>query len=113
MERLTDDRAAALAAKLEELTEVSIDRLRAVLALPLDVDNGALLRAVTAAASIGLNAQLRADAMRLRALRDDRALAALLALIADKERVVPSCESSAGRVVDAGTVSADLVPYVA
>lgn len=107
-----DDRSELLARKLETLTEKSIDTLMGVLSLPIDADNGALLRALTAAANTGLNAQLRADAMRLRALREDSALAALLALIATKEGSIP-CEKSVGRVVSAASVSADKVPYLA
>lgn len=107
-----EDRSEDLARELEALTQASIERLRDVLRLPLDVDNAAVLRAITQAAGIGLNAQLRADSMRLRALRADTALAALLALIASKEGSVP-CDKSAGRVVSAGSVSADVVPYLA
>src|SRR5262249_16708121 len=102
------------AAKLEALTEASIDRLREVLRLPIDADNGALLRAIVGAAGTAINAQLRADAMRLRALREDKALAALLASIAAMEGKVPACPASdAADVVSAGTVSADVVPFLA
>jgi hypothetical protein len=107
---MPDDRSAQLAGKLEELTEASIDKLMDVLRQPVDVENGPLLRALTSAAAVGLNAQLRADSMRLRALRHDTALAALLALIAAKEVIVP-CD--AARAVTAGSVSADVIPYLA
>ena len=78
-----------LAGKLEGVTEASIDWIGALLAVPLDIENGHLMRAQVAAAGFALNAQLRADAMRLRALRDDKALSALIAVIASKERIVP------------------------
>jgi hypothetical protein len=108
---MSDERSQELASKLDILTEASIDKLMEVLALPVDAENGASLRAQTSAANTGLNTQLRADAMRLRALREDKALVALLALIATQERIVPPCPASdAARVVDSGTVSADVVP---
>jgi hypothetical protein len=110
-----DDQSEVLARKLEGLTEASIDKLREVLALPVDADNGATLRAFVGAAGVALNAQLRADSMRLRALREDRALAALLALIAQQEGKVPPCPQPAGvgRVVSSDTVSADVIPFLA
>ena len=111
---MTDERSTELAGKLDELTEASIDKLMEILRCPVDVDNGPLLRALASAAGTGLNAQLRADAMRLRAMREDKTLAALLALIAAKEEVVPPCpERSAARVVDGASVSANVVPHLA
>lgn len=91
-----------LAGKLSDVTERALDKLSELLAVPIDVENGSLLRAHATAAAVAINAQLRADSMRLRAAREDRAMAALLALIAAKEdhvpcdvRPVPALEASA------------------
>ena len=109
-----EDDNGTLARSLEALTAEAIAALRAVLRLPVDADNGAVLRAITAAAGIGLNAQLRADAMRLRALREDKAIAALLEVIRSQEGKVPAWPASdAARVVKRDTVSADTVPFLA
>lgn len=84
-----EDQSTRLAEKLQALTEAAIDKLSAVLAEPIDVENGALMRAQTTSAAVALNAQLRADALRLRAARADRTLERLLELIANKELTVP------------------------
>ena len=83
------DGSERLAGKLEALTEASIDRLSLILGLPLDVENGALLRAQTMAAAVAINAQLRADSLRLRAVRADMALDRLIELMRAKEGLVP------------------------
>lgn len=92
---------ARLAAKLEQVSEKSLKWLEDVMDLGIDVENSALLRAQSAAANIGLNTQLRADALRLRAMREDKALKTLQDLIARKELSVPrmvseSCSPSQG-----------------
>lgn len=97
------DRSTQLAGKLEALTEVAIDKLSTILSAPLDVENGPLLRAQTTSAAVALNAQLRADALRLRAARADQALERLLAVIAAKEPTVP-CDAVRDSAV--GLVSA-------
>jgi len=96
------DGSERLAGKLEALTEASIDRLSLILGLPLDVENGALLRAQTMAAAVAINAQLRADSLRLRAARADLALDRLIELMRAKEATVP-CDV-------APTPGADLAP---
>jgi hypothetical protein len=79
-----------LAGKLSVLTEAAIDRLSLILALELDVENGSLLRAQTMAAAVAINAQLRADALSLRAIRADKALDRLLEMMREKALLVPS-----------------------
>lgn len=78
-----------LAGKLADVTEQALDKLSELLRHPVDVENGSLLRAQATASAVAINAQLRADAMRLRAIREDRAMATLIALIASKEKGVP------------------------
>lgn len=85
-----------LAGKLEAVTEQALDKLSALMSEPVDVENGSLLRAQVTACAVAINAQLRADSMRLRALRQDTALAALLALIASKEKGIP-CDVELGQ----------------
>jgi hypothetical protein len=82
--------AGKLAQDLENVSGLALRRLADILDLPLDIENGALLRAVTTAANIALNTQTRVDALRLRAQRDDKALKELLNLIAAKEQTTPS-----------------------
>ena len=83
------DNAARLAQELERLSELSISQLCAILELPLDVENGHVLRAKTTAAMVGLNTQLRADHLRLRAARADLALERLIELMREKQLLVP------------------------
>lgn len=86
-----DDHPNTLATKLEALTDLALDKLDEVLRRtdPLDEDDGRLIRSQTAAAAVTLNAQLRADALRMRAARQDKALEHLIELIAAKEATVP------------------------
>ena len=86
-----DDAASTrLAGKLETLSEAAIDKLLAILQLPIDCENGHLLRAHVGAAHTALHTQLRADALRLRAMRADAALERLYEILRAKERSVPS-----------------------
>lgn len=82
--------AGKLAQDLENVTESSLRWIGEVLARGVDEENSALLRAQSAAANIAINAQLRADALRLRAQRGDKALETLMKLISEKERVIPA-----------------------
>ena len=87
---MTDDSASTrLAGKLEALSELAIDKLQAILSIPIDEENGHLLRAQGAAAHTALHTQLRADALRLRAQRSDKALETLMEILRRKEREVP------------------------
>lgn len=85
--------AAALAHELEQLAASSIRRLQQVIDLPitseLDQDQARAVRAIIAAAATGLNTQLRADSLRLRAARQDLALDRLISLLRHKEKIVP------------------------
>lgn len=81
--------AGKLAQELEDASKLSLDWLKAVLSVPLDRENSPLLRAQSAAANIALNTQLRADALRLRAQREDKALERLMKLIREKEQSLP------------------------
>jgi hypothetical protein len=86
---MSDDRSTKLAGELEGAAEQSIAWWRAILQRPIDEENGSLLRAQGVAAAAAVNAQLRADAMRLRSMRADRALERLLQKLTEQERIVP------------------------
>lgn len=81
--------AGKLAQDLENVTESALTWIKDVLARGIDEENSALLRAQSSASNIAINAQLRADALRLRAQRDDKALETLIKLVAQKEQLVP------------------------
>ncbi len=81
--------AGKLAQDLENVTERALTWLDTVLSAGLDTENSALLRAQSAASGIAINAQLRADALRLRSQREDKALETLMKLIAAKELTTP------------------------
>jgi hypothetical protein len=87
---MSDDRSTKLAGELEGAAEQSIAWWRAVLQRPIDEENGSLLRAQGVAAAAAVNAQLRADAMRLRSMRVDAALEKLIQMLASKEGKVPN-----------------------
>ena len=78
-----------LARDLAGATQSGLDWLRDVLGQPVDCSNSALLRAQSAAAGIAINAQLRADSLRLRSAREDKALDRLVKLMAEKALTVP------------------------
>jgi hypothetical protein len=100
------DRSERLADELQCLSEESIAVLREVLgdSSPLGEDASRRVRAQITAAGIGLNTQLRADALRLRAVRQDKALERLLALIATKEASTP-CDVRPGPTMELGSVA--------
>jgi hypothetical protein len=69
-EPLPDPRAGELnplARKLDAVTQRALDKLDELLALPVDTQDGNLLRAQTAAANTVLHTQTRVDEARLRA----------------------------------------------
>lgn len=86
------DRAERLVEDLHGLSEDSVRLLRAVVNddSALDEDASRRVRAQIAAAGIGLNTQLRADALRLRAARQDMALERLIEVLREKELLVPT-----------------------
>lgn len=85
-ETLADDLPAAL----ETVTRLGLRKMARVLRIPLEVDNGHLLRAQMTAATTAVNAQLRADEQRLRAKVTGDVLERLLAAIEkERRRLVP------------------------
>ena len=70
-----------------------LDWLRDILGQPVDCSNSALLRAQSAAAGIAINAQLRADSLRMRSAREDKALDRLVRIMQEKALTVPSSVS--------------------
>ena len=79
-----------LATDLAGVTQSSLDWIRDILALGVDDTNSALLRAQSAAAGIAINAQLRADSLRMRSAREDKALDRLVRLMQEKALTVPA-----------------------
>lgn len=82
--------ASKLAQDLEDASGLALDWLRRVLAVPIDEEAGPLLRAQASAAQTVLNTQLRADALRLRSMRQDKVLETLAKLLREKEALVPA-----------------------
>ena len=73
-----------MAAELEAVAQLGLKNLRDILTLPLDVEDGPLLRAKNAAANTILNTQTKVDENRLRAGVVDR-LPELLEILREEE----------------------------
>jgi hypothetical protein len=73
-----------MAAELEAVAHLGLKNLRDILTLPLDVEDGPLLRAKNAAANTILNTQTKVDENRLRAGVVDR-LPELLEILREEE----------------------------
>jgi hypothetical protein len=73
-----------MAAELEAVAQLGLKNLRDILTLPLDIEDGALLRAKNAAASTVLGTQVKVDENRLRAGVADK-LPELLEILREEE----------------------------
>jgi len=73
-----------MAAELEAVAQLGLKNLHDILTLPLDVEDGPLLRAKNAAANTILNTQTKVDENRLRAGAVDR-LPELLEILREEE----------------------------
>ena len=73
-----------MAAELEAVAQLGLKNLRDILTLPLDVEDGPLLRAKNAAANTILNTQTKVDENRLRAGVVDK-LPELLEILREEE----------------------------
>ena len=73
-----------MAAELEAVAQLGLKNLRDILTLPLDVEDGALLRAKNAAANTILSTQVKVDENRLRAGVVDK-LPELLEILREEE----------------------------
>jgi len=73
-----------MAAELESVAQLGLKNLRDILTLPLDLEDGSLLRAKNAAANTALNTQIRADENRLRSAAVDR-LPELLEILREEQ----------------------------
>jgi hypothetical protein len=71
----------SLAAELEQVTRLALQKLDQILRIPTDRGDGNLLRAQTAAAGIAVNAQLRADETRLQQKQRGDVLERLLKIV--------------------------------
>ena len=78
-----------LARDLASATQAGLDWIRDILARSAQDGDSALLRAQSAAAGIAINAQLRADSLRMRSAREDKALDRLVRLMQEKALTVP------------------------
>lgn len=90
-----------LAAELEETAKLALAWQRQVLDLPVDTDNAGLLRAQGQAAASALTTQIRADALRLRAQRADKALEQLIEAIRAQEAKMERRSSLMASVAEA------------
>jgi hypothetical protein len=77
-------RPGDMAAELEAVAHLGLKNLRDILTLPIDVEDGPLLRAKNAAANTILNTQTKVDENRLRAGAVDR-LPELLEILREEE----------------------------
>jgi hypothetical protein len=88
-----------LARRLEAVCKLSLEKLEAVLNMPIIKEDGGVdgnvLRAITASAGTVLNAQLRADETRLRAKSNGDALARLLRIIRQEKRLIKAVAKTA------------------
>jgi hypothetical protein len=73
-----------MAAELEAVAQLGLKNLRDILTLPLDAEDGPLLRAKNAAANTALSTQTKVDENRLRAGVADR-LPELLEILREEE----------------------------
>ena len=73
-----------MASELEAVAQLGLKNLRDILTLPLDVEDGALLRAKNAAANTILSTQTKVDENRLRAGVADK-LPELLEILREEE----------------------------
>ena len=85
---------ADMAAELEAVAQLGLKNLRDILALPLDVEDGPLLRAKNAAANTILNTQTKVDENRLRAGVVDK-LPELLEILREEEILYAKRRASA------------------
>jgi len=85
-----------LARDLAVATQAGLDWIKDILARTAEDGDSALLRAQSAAAGIAINAQLRADSLRMRSAREDKALDRLVRLMAEKALVVPGVALAGG-----------------
>jgi hypothetical protein len=122
--RFTSERGRALAKRqrlamsdlplyLEKVTGRGLRVLDAILKLPLDEENGPLIRAQVTAALGVVSSQLRADEARLKRKATGDALARLLKVIARQSKLIESGPDSAQKALAVnlsaeGADSADL-----
>ena len=92
-----DDQASTrIASALERASETAIATLDEVMHMQggLDEEQARLVRSKVTAATTTLNTQTRVDAMRMRAMRVDRALERLVSLVRAKAESVPNAMGS-------------------
>ena len=73
-----------MAAELESVAQLGLKNLRDILTLPLDLEDGSLLRAKNAAANTVLNTQVKVDENRLRSAVVDK-LPELLEILREEQ----------------------------
>jgi hypothetical protein len=79
-----DEAPGDIAAELEAVAQLGLKNLRDILTLPLDLEDGSLLRAKNAAANTVLNTQVKVDENRLRSAVVDK-LPELLEILREEQ----------------------------
>jgi hypothetical protein len=82
-------RDEGLVRQLEKVCGLSLDKLQEILELPMDTNNGNVLRAQTTAAGTVLQCQLRADETRFRTAHNNDILDRLEKLVRQTKRMIP------------------------
>jgi hypothetical protein len=77
-----------LAPELERVTWLGLQKLEQILRMPTDRGDGNLLRAQTAAAGLAVNAQLRADEIRLKQAQRGDVLAKIIAVVEEERKLI-------------------------
>ena len=90
---------------LERVTRLGLRKLERVLRAPLDVTDSNLTRSQVTAAGIAVNAQLRADAQRLRAKVGTDVLERLLKVMGEERKRLAAREASKGEDVEGEAIS--------
>jgi hypothetical protein len=81
-----------LAPELERVTRLGLQKMEQILRLPTGGD-GNVLRAQTAAAGIAVNAQLRADAAKMKEVRSRDIMARIIAMVAEEQTKLAEMEA--------------------
>ena len=74
-----------LAAELQSVTQLGLQKIGQILRLPTDPNNGNVLRAQTTAAATAVNAQLKADESKMKQVQREDVLQRLLEIM-ERER---------------------------
>jgi hypothetical protein len=88
----------SLAAELERVTGLALQKLDQILLIPTDRGDGNLLRAQTAAAGIAVNAQLKADETKMKQAQRGDVLERLLKVMDEERKKLAAMEEEGGAI---------------